>query len=252
MSFTVYPAIDVRGGRVVRLHQGDYGQETRYDNAPLERALQYAESGAQWLHLVDLDAAREGRYGLQALVGGIADDGRLRVQSGGGVRSAEDVQALLDAGVSRVVVGSLAMTRPREAAGWLARFGGERLTFALDARQDEDGRWWPATHGWTRRAETPLDELIALHAAAGLRHLLCTDISRDGTLAGPNFELYREIAAAAPQLSVQASGGARSATDVADAVEAGCAGIVLGKALLDGRIELREALALGAAPGSPC
>lgn len=252
MSFTVYPAIDVRDGRVVRLHQGDYDQETRYDAGPLERARQYAAAGAQWLHLVDLDAAREGRYGLQALVAGIAGDGRLRVQSGGGVRSADDVRALLDAGVSRVVVGSLAATRPQEAAGWLARFGGERLTFALDVRQDEDGRWWPATHGWTRRAETPLDELVALHAAAGLRHLLCTDISRDGTLAGPNFELYRQIAATAPQLSVQASGGARAASDVADAIAAGCAGIVLGKALLDGRIDLHEALALGAASGVPC
>lgn len=252
MSFTVYPAIDVRGGRVVRLHQGDYGRETRYGADPLARALQYAEAGAHWLHLVDLDAAREGRYGLQTLVAGIVRDGRLRVQSGGGVRSADDVQALLDAGVSRVVVGSLAATRPQEAAGWLARFGGERLTFALDARQDEHGRWWPATHGWTRRAETPLDELIALHVAAGLRHLLCTDISRDGTLAGPNFELYRRIAADASQLSVQASGGARAASDVAGAIEAGCAGIVLGKALLDGRIDLREALALGATAGAPC
>ena len=252
MSFTVYPAIDVRDGRVVRLHQGDFDQETRYEAGPLERALQYAEAGAQWLHLVDLDAAREGRYGLQALLGGIADDGRLRVQSGGGVRSADDVQALFDTGVSRVVVGSLAATHPQEAAGWLARFGGERLTFALDVRRDEDGRWWPATHGWTRRAETPLDELIALHVAAGLRHLLCTDISRDGTLTGPNFELYRQIIAAAPQLSVQASGGARAASDVADAVEAGCAGIVLGKALLDGRIDLREVLALGAAADASC
>lgn len=251
MSFTVYPAIDVRGGRVVRLHQGDYRRETRYDADPLERALQYAEAGARWLHLVDLDAARDGRYGLQTLVAGIVRDGRLRVQSGGGVRSADDVQALLDAGVSRVVVGSLAATRPREAAGWLARFGGERLAFALDARQDEDGRWWPATHGWTRRSGTPLDELIALHATAGLRHLLCTDISRDGTLAGPNFELYRRIAET-PRLSVQASGGAHAASDVADAVEAGCAGIVLGKALLDGRIDLREALALGATADTPC
>lgn len=244
MSFTIYPAIDVRGGRVVRLHQGDYAKETRYDDDPLERALSYAEAGARWLHLVDLDAAREGRHGLHRLAGELAGDGRLRVQSGGGVRSADDVQALLDAGVSRVVVGSMAATQPREVAGWLERFGSERLAVALDVRQDKAGRWWPATHGWTRTAESPLDELLALHAAAGLRHLLCTDISRDGTMAGPNLALYRGLAASNPQLSLQASGGARSLQDVTGAWAAGCGGIVLGKALLEGHVDLREAMAV--------
>lgn len=243
MNFTVYPAIDVRGGRVVRLHQGDYAQETAYDADPFALAMRYADAGATWLHLVDLDAARVGGYTLQPLLRSIADDGRLRVQTGGGVRSEDDVRALLDAGASRAVVGSRAVTHPREVAAWLERHGPERIAVALDVRRGEDGRWWPATHGWTRPGGTSLADLLRLYARAGLRHLLCTDIERDGTLAGPNFELYVLLQQWAPLARVQASGGARYIGDVPRARDAGCGGIVLGKSLLEGRIVLEEALA---------
>lgn len=243
MGLTIYPAIDVRGGRVVRLTQGDYAREIAYDADPFAMAMRYAQAGARWLHLVDLDAAREGGYSLLGLLERIAQDGRLRVQTGGGVRDVQQVQALLDAGAERVVVGSLAVSQRQAVAGWLERFGSERLTVALDVRRDEGGQWRPATLGWTEAGEATLEELVRFYAHSGLAHLLCTDIARDGTLAGPNFELYELLRRWAPGLQLQASGGARELADVARARDAGCDGIVLGKALLEGHIRLQDALA---------
>src|SRR5262245_27747058 len=130
MSFTVYPAIDVREGRVVRLAQGDYARETRYDADPYALAMRYADAGARFLHLVDLDAARSGGYTLEPLLRDIAKDGRLQVQTGGGVRGIDDVQRILDAGAARVVVGSLAVKEPERVAEWLQRFGAQRVTVA--------------------------------------------------------------------------------------------------------------------------
>jgi phosphoribosylformimino-5-aminoimidazole carboxamide ribotide isomerase len=243
MSFTVYPAIDVRDGKVVRLRQGDYADETRYGDDPLAFALRYAEAGAGWLHLVDLDAAKAGGYTLQPLLRDLRARTGLQVQTGGGVRSEADVAALLDAGAARVVVGSLAVTAPDTVMGWLATFGSERITVALDARQDETGTWRLPVHGWTQVAAETLDALLGRYADAGLVHLLCTDIARDGMLAGPNIDLYRRLCERHPGVRVQASGGVRDAADVAAARAAGCAGAVLGKALLDGRLSLVEALA---------
>lgn len=242
-DFTVYPAIDVREGRVVRLHQGDYARETRYGDAPLAVAQAYFEAGGRWLHLVDLDAARDGGYTLQPLLAGIRAGTGLRVQSGGGIRRAGDVATLLAAGVDRVVIGSLAVRERDAVAALLARHGPERITVALDAREGDDGTWHPATHGWTQPASERLEDLVGFYAKAGLRHLLCTDIRRDGTLAGPNLALYARLREWAPGLAVQASGGARDLADVQAARTTGCAGIVLGKALLEGRLDLAQALA---------
>lgn len=242
-AFTVYPALDIREGRVVRLAQGDYARETRYGDDPLPRASAFAEAGARWMHLVDLDAARAGGYTLSGLLGDIGRTTGLQVQTGGGVRSREDVARILDAGASRVVVGSLAVREPAAVAGWLAEFGGERITVALDTRQDAAGAWRLPVHGWTEDAGATLDELLQGYLEAGLRHLLCTDIARDGMLSGPNLELYAHLHRLAPAVAVQASGGVRDAGDVRDARAAGCAGAVLGRALLEGRLQLADALA---------
>ncbi len=239
MSLVLYPAIDVRDGRVVRLRQGDYGQETRYPDAPLEQARRYAAQGAGWLHLVDLDGAREGRYTLLPLLQRLAAAG-LRLQTGGGVREAADVQRLLDAGASRVVVGSLAIREPDLVAGWIARFGAEALVVALDARRDADGRWGLPVAGWTAATDASLAGLARRFEAAGLRHLLSTEISRDGMLAGPGLDLYRELRAACPRLSLQASGGIRDAADLAAVEAIGCTGAVLGRSLLEGSLDLRS------------
>lgn len=243
MSFTVYPALDIRQGRVVRLLQGDYAQQTTYGDDPLPRAQAFAAAGAGWMHLVDLDAARAGGYTLGPLLSAIATQSGLNVQTGGGIRRRDDVARLLDAGASRVVVGSVSVREPETVIGWLQEFGAERLTIALDARQAEDGRWLLPVHGWTETADVTLDVLAERYAQAGMRHLLCTDIARDGMLSGPNIGLYRHLSALLPGVAVQASGGVRNAADVAEAKAVGCGGAILGKALLEGRMTLQEALA---------
>ncbi|MBO9871889.1 MULTISPECIES: 1-(5-phosphoribosyl)-5-[(5-phosphoribosylamino)methylideneamino]imidazole-4-carboxamide isomerase [Xanthomonas] len=243
MSFVVYPALDIRDGRVVRLAQGDYARETHYGDDPLRRAQAFADAGAQWMHLVDLDAARAGGYTLAPLLQRIRSETGLQVQTGGGVRSRADVQRLLEAGASRVVIGSLAVRDRESVLEWLAEFGPERITVALDSRQDAHGVWRLPVHGWTETSSLSLDALAAEYATAGLVHLLCTDIARDGMLSGPNLALYAHLRQLAPTLAVQASGGIRDAADVRGAREAGCAGAVLGKALLEGRLRLDEALA---------
>ncbi|MBS0226010.1 MAG: 1-(5-phosphoribosyl)-5-[(5-phosphoribosylamino)methylideneamino]imidazole-4-carboxamide isomerase [Proteobacteria bacterium] len=242
MSFIVYPAIDVRDGRVVRLRQGDYAQETRYDADPFTQAVRYSEAGANWLHLVDLDAARGGGYTLAPLLRSLSEHTGLHVQTGGGVREEKDVEAILEAGAQRVVIGSLAVREPERVLGWLRVFGAEHLTIALDTRREENGEWRLPVHGWTESSTQTLFDLAALYADAGLRHLLCTDISRDGMLSGPSLDVYGELCRRFPQLQVQASGGIRDAGDISAARAAGCAGAVLGKSLLDGRLSLQDAL----------
>lgn len=242
-DFVLYPAIDVREGRVVRLRQGDYAQETRYADDPLAVARRYAQAGARWLHLVDLDAAKAGGYTLAPLLAAIKAETPLQVQTGGGVRGESDVEAILRAGADRVVVGSLAVREPARVRGWLTTFGSERVTLALDARQSADGRWQLPTAGWTQDSGVELEALLTGYLDAGLAHLLCTDISRDGMLSGPNLALYRQILTVAPGVQLQASGGVRDVADVIAARGAGCAGAVLGKALLDGRFALADAVA---------
>jgi len=242
MSFTIYPAIDIRAGRVVRLAQGDYSAETRYGDHPLEQIEIYASAGAQWLHLVDLDAARTGDYTLVPLLKQIRAKTTLNIQTGGGVRSREDVARLIEAGAGRVVIGSLAVRQPEMVETWLAEFGPDHLTIALDTRQDENGIWQLPVHGWTETVEATLDTLAVRYANAGMQHLLCTDISRDGMLSGPNLDLYTHLTALIPNISVQASGGVRDLNDIPAARSANCAGIILGRALLEGRFTLQEAL----------
>jgi phosphoribosylformimino-5-aminoimidazole carboxamide ribotide isomerase len=241
MSFEVIPAIDLRAGRVVRLRQGDYAQQTTYPDDPGTLARRYAATGARWLHLVDLDGARSGSLDNLAVIETIAASG-LQVQAGGGVRREADLLRLFDAGVQRVVLGSVAIREPGRVAGWLARHGADRITIALDSRQ-VDGRWTLPSAGWTETEARTLDELAPWYAAHGARHLLCTDIDRDGMLAGFNLELYGHLAAVVPGLALQASGGVRSLDDILAARSAGAQGVILGRALLEGRFDLAEALA---------
>ncbi len=241
MTFEVIPAIDLRGGRVVRLKQGDYAQQTTYAADPRELAQRYADAGAHWLHLVDLDGARSGSLENLAVIEAIAASG-MQIQAGGGVRGEDDVQRLFDAGVRRVVLGSVAIRDPELVASWLAKHGADRLTIALDTRHI-DGRWTLPSAGWTESETRTLDELAPWYAARGAHHLLCTDIERDGMLAGFNLDLYRHLADSVPQLAVQASGGVRSLDDIRAAREAGAHGVILGRALLDGRFTVEDALA---------
>jgi phosphoribosylformimino-5-aminoimidazole carboxamide ribotide isomerase len=242
VTFTILPAIDVRRGAVVRLNQGDYESQVTYPLSPVDTACAYAMDGASWLHLVDLDAARAGRYTLAPLLKEIQRRAPLRIQTGGGVRKESDVEAVLQAGADRVVIGTLAVQEPERVASWLKAFGADRLTLALDARQDDQGVWRLPIKGWTEATARTLEELAALYADAGLRHVLCTDIARDGMLSGFNLGLYRDLAERFPQLSIQASGGVRDLDDIRAAKKAGAGGAVLGRALLERRFQLSEAL----------
>lgn len=242
MSFEVIPAIDLLGGRVVRLRQGNYACETVFDVDPLELARRYADAGARSLHVVDLDGARAGRFENLGVIENICGSCALRVQAGGGVRDMGALQRLYAAGVARVVVGSVAVRDPDSVLGWLAAFGADRLVLALDARRQGDA-WHLPVHGWTEESGIRLDALAKRYAQAGARRVLCTDIARDGTLGGFNLDLYRGLRALAPDLSVQASGGACSLDDIRSARAAGASAVILGRALLEQRFTLEEALA---------
>jgi phosphoribosylformimino-5-aminoimidazole carboxamide ribotide isomerase len=242
VTFTVLPAIDVRDGAVIRLKQGDYGRQTTYGPSPLEMIKGYAEDGASWLHLVDLDAARAGRYSLVPLLEEIRSATGLKIQTGGGVRREEDIEALVKAGAERVVVGTMSVREPDRVAGWIRAFGPDRITLALDTRQDGEGRWLLPVEGWTEATALTLDRMLRHYEGTGLRHVLCTDIARDGMLSGFNLDLYRKLATDFPSLDIQASGGARSLDDIRAAKAAGARAAILGRALLDRRFELEEAL----------
>lgn len=237
----IYPAIDLIDGQVVRLFQGRYDSQTDYSSDPLSLAHDYQEQGAELLHLVDLNAARDGGNGQLGIIANLAQSLDIPVQCGGGVRSVTDIQARFEAGCQRVVVGSLAVSEPEQFCHWLGRFGAERLVAALDVRQAEDGRWLPAIKGWQEQAGVDLFQLLDEFVGAGLRHLLCTDISRDGALIGANRQLYRELCARYPQLHVQASGGVGGLDELPALANTGAAAVIVGKALLEGRFSLAQA-----------
>jgi phosphoribosylformimino-5-aminoimidazole carboxamide ribotide isomerase len=238
----ILPAIDLRDGGVVRLAQGDYARQTLYPVDPMQLACEYLAAGARWLHVVDLDGARAGQMHNLRVIAAIADSG-LSLQAGGGVRDDDDLARLFDTGVARIVIGSLAVTDPARVEKWISLHGPERICIALDTRQDDSGKWTLPVRGWTSASTVCLDELAPRYAAAGARHLLCTDIDCDGMLSGPNLDLYAHLGRIAPALKVQASGGVRDGADLRALRLLGLAGAVIGRALLEGRITLAEALA---------
>jgi phosphoribosylformimino-5-aminoimidazole carboxamide ribotide isomerase len=238
----IIPAIDLRAGRVVRLTQGDYGRESRYDSDPLALAQRYQAAGARRLHVVDLDGARDGRFENLHAIEAIAAGTDLLVQSGGGIRDVDALTRIFDAGVSRAVVGSLAVRDPETVKTWLRTYGGERIVLALDVR-DRGGVREIAQHGWVEGSGVSLHAALEGFRDTGLRQILCTDIARDGMLSGPNLGLYRELGRDAPWLRVQASGGVSSLVDLARLKDLDLAGAIVGKALLEGRFALEEALA---------
>jgi phosphoribosylformimino-5-aminoimidazole carboxamide ribotide isomerase len=234
------PVIDLKDGRCVRLLKGDFAAETRYECEPQDLLRRYRALGAAWLHVVDLDGARDGVGANGALVLALAAEGTLKLQVGGGVRSAAVIEKLLGAGVARVVVGSAAIEEPQVVCGWLARFGEERVCLAFDVRVEAAAVPRVHTRGWTRDTALELWNAIEPFRARGLKHVLCTDIDRDGALAGPNLALYVEATRRFPELAWQASGGVRDAADLTALAATGVAAALSGKALLEGHIQPEE------------
>lgn len=236
----VIPAIDLKEGHYVRLYQGDFDRETRYGDDPAALAHRYRTIGFDHLHIVDLDGALTGEQRHRAVVSGIAHTAGFVLQVGGGIRSRSSIAGWLDAGASRCVVGSLAITEPHTVAGWFREFGTERIVLALDVRVNEEGVPTLATHGWTRSSGVTLWDCIEGYLGRGLKHVLCTDIQLDGALTGPNGQLYREFLRRYPDLELQASGGVRDLRDLGQLRTLGCAAAITGRALLDGRIADEE------------
>jgi len=236
------PAIDLLDGRCVRLLHGDFDKVTHYPASPEELARSYAEAGAEWLHVVDLAASRDGADADTSALLKLLGQAPQSVQTGGGVRNDRDITLRLDAGAARVVIGSLCVTDTSSFIAWLESFGAEKLVAALDIRIDEQGIPWPRIHGWTDQADRDMWQLLDELVAGGLVHLLCTDISRDGALNGPNLDLYTEVTNRYPQLQLQASGGVSSLFDLEDLLSTGATGVITGKALLDKLFTVTEAL----------
>ena len=238
----IIPAIDLIDGRVVRLHQGDYGAERSYGDDPLERLQAYEAAGAKLLHIVDLTGAKDPAKRQIPLLRHLLSNLSVPVQTGGGVRSEEDVRALLDAGATRVVVGSTAVRCTEEVLRWMKTFGAERIVLALDVRIDAAGRRNIAVSGWQEDSGVVIEDLIRVFEPAGLRHVLTTDISRDGTLSGSNAALYADLSKAFPAIGFQASGGIGGLDDIRAVSTTGASGVIVGRALLEGRFTVEEAI----------
>jgi len=239
----IIPALDLIDGKVVRLRQGDYAQQRDYGSDPLPRLQDYAGQGATVLHLVDLTGAKDPAKRQIALLKKLLNGVEAVVQVGGGIRNRDDVKALLDAGASRVVVGSTAVKQPEEVKAWFNEFGPDAIVLALDVRIDAANRKEVAISGWQEASGITLEEVIEQFQPVGLKHVLCTDISRDGTLSGSNVDLYKEVTARFPQMAFQSSGGIGELSDIAALRGSGVQGVIVGRALLEGKFTVSEAIA---------
>ncbi|KGQ56377.1 1-(5-phosphoribosyl)-5-[(5-phosphoribosylamino)methylideneamino] imidazole-4-carboxamide isomerase [Gallibacterium anatis] len=237
----IIPALDLINGEVVRLHQGDYAKQTTYSDNPIEQFAAYVKQGAEQLHLVDLTGAKDPQARQTALIGKIIEETQCPVQVGGGIRSEKDVADLLNVGANRVVVGSTAIKQPQMVKAWFEKYGAEKFVLALDINIVE-GRKLIAIHGWQETSPLTLEQVIEDFSQVGLQHVLCTDISRDGTLQGSNVALYQEICTAFPQIEFQSSGGIGSLADIAALKNTGVAGVIVGRALLEGKFDVAEAI----------
>ncbi len=236
----IIPAIDLQDGQCVRLFQGDFDKRTEYGNDPVDVARDFQALGFDNLHIVDLDGARLGKQINREIVSAIMSAADLDIQLGGGIRSSETAAEWFAAGVSRCIVGSLAIDDPETVKGWIENFGPDRIVLALDVRLDGSGVPMLVTHGWTRMARLDLWQCVDDYLQDHIEHVLCTDVDRDGAMTGPNVELYREFVSRYPTISLQASGGVRNADDLRELEDLGASAAITGRALLDGKINTEE------------
>ncbi|MEH7119681.1 1-(5-phosphoribosyl)-5-[(5-phosphoribosylamino)methylideneamino]imidazole-4-carboxamide isomerase [Neobacillus vireti] len=235
MSLTIYPAIDMRGGKCVRLLQGDYDQETVYGDSPFEMAKSFAATGAEWIHMVDLDGAKDGKRVNDRFVIEAAQNLDAKVQIGGGIRTEEDILHYLENGVDRVIIGSIAVSNPEFAIEMIQKYGA-KIAVGIDAKNG-----YVATHGWLDTSSVKAVELGKRFADAGAETFIFTDIATDGTLAGPNIDAVCEMAEVTGK-NVIASGGVSSLADLQAIASKGISGAIVGKALYENRFTLKEAL----------
>lgn len=236
----IIPAIDLYEGRCVRLSQGKFDAMTQYSDQPLTVAQSFAQSGCQWLHLVDLCGAKDPQQRQLKLIEQIVSQCQLQVQVGGGIRTQTEIDDLFAHGATRIVLGTTAITQTENVKQWLLHYGPERIVVALDVNIQDDGIPYVASHGWQQMHSHSLFSVIDQYPL--LQHLLCTDIKRDGELCGPNFSLYEQILAHYPKLALQASGGISHLQHIQKLKQIGVAGSVLGRALYENQLSLSEVM----------
>ena len=237
----IFPAIDLKNGQCVRLTQGDFETAKIYESDPLLQAQRFADAGAVWLHMVDLDGARAGEMKQFDLIASVAKQTTLQIQVGGGIRNESMIAALLDVGVKRVVVGSLAVKNRPLVQSWLKTFGADHLALAFDIKFT-DNEPEILTHGWQSGSQQLLWDVLDAYETCGLKHILCTDVGRDGMLTGSNHALYVALQARYPALEVLASGGVSGLEDLQGLAKLGLAGAIVGKAIYEGRVDLADAI----------
>jgi phosphoribosylformimino-5-aminoimidazole carboxamide ribotide isomerase len=237
----IYPAIDLMQGRCVRLTGGDFDAPTFYDEDPFAVARACQTAGARWLHVVDLNGARDPANRQCRTIAALAAETSLKIQTGGGVRTADDVRELLSLGASRVIIGSLSVTDPELTKTILGKFGMEKIVLALDVRGDFENGFFVSTAGWQATSADRVETLLKKYAGL-VKYILCTDISRDGKMSGPNPALYKFLCGEAPDMQFQASGGVAQLSDLDDLKASGAMATVVGKALYEKKFTLDEAL----------
>ena len=238
----LFPAIDLQNGKCVRLTQGDFNAATLYADDPILQAQEFAYAGANWLHVVDLDGARDGQSRQLDLIAGIAKKVPLKLQVGGGIREQSNIDQLLAADIERVVIGSLAVKNQPLVKEWLRHFGPERIVLACDVRINDKNIPEVLTHGWQNDSRLSLWDFLEGYADSGITTILCTDVGRDGMLSGPNETLYGEIQKRWPVLDILASGGVSDLNDLLNLAKLNLAGAVVGKAIYEGRIDVADAI----------
>jgi phosphoribosylformimino-5-aminoimidazole carboxamide ribotide isomerase len=237
----IFPAIDLKNGQCVRLTQGDFSKATIYEVDPLAQAKKFADAGAVWLHVVDLDGAKAGEMAQLDMIAQLAKTS-LKVQAGGGIRHERTIESLLNAGVKRVIIGSLAVKNRQLVESWIKRFGPEHIVLAFDIKFT-DGEPEILTHGWQSGSKQLLWDVVdAYITESGLKTILCTDVDRDGMLEGSNHNLYRSIKQRWPQLEILASGGVNDLDNLLELRKLGATGAIVGKAIYEGRISLADAI----------
>lgn len=238
----IYPAIDIRKLKCVRLYQGDYMRETIYNIDPLAMAKQFYDEGATWIHIVDLDGADSPKHNQLALISEIIKNTDIKVQTGGGIRSKEQIETLLNIGAERVIIGSMAVQNPNEVSKWLTYFGADRIVLALDVIYNSNNQPMVTSNAWKNISEYSLFDMIANYEFYGLKNILCTNISLDGTLNGPDHNLYSQVMMKFPDLCLQASGGIHSLNDIKLLRQQGLSGAIVGRALYENKFTLSEVL----------
>ncbi len=231
----IIPAIDIIDGKCVRLTQGDFAQKTVYREKPLEVAKEFESIGLTRLHIVDLDGAKLGKVTNLKVLETIAANTNLTIDFGGGIKSDEDIKAVFDAGASLVNIGSTAVKESEKFFGWLDKFGSERILFGADVKDKK-----LAVNGWQTITEFEIIPFLKVYFAKGVSQIFCTDISKDGVLQGAGNELYSDILSELPRLKLIASGGVGKIEDVYELEKLGCSGVIIGKAIYEGKITLEE------------